>query len=751
MDENIDRLYDLLPAVYRSRDTEQGLPLKALLRVIAEQVNIVEADIAQLYENWFIETCQEWVVPYIGDLISYQTVNGTGEPGTGTISQQQQRSRMLIPRRDVANTIHQRRRKGTLVLLEELANEVANWPAHAMEFFKLLTWMQNINNLRLNRGQTLSLRNADALDRLNGPFDELAHTVDVRRIVSHRTPGRYNIPSIGLFVWRLKAYPVTKTPADNVQEFGERFYTFSILGNDSHLYTNPKSQLDAPGTPSDELHVPTPIRLRAFKERKTDYYGDGKSVQIWINTAPRRRGSQQERISRQPDPSLPPVAPDKVIVADLSQWQQYQLARDQVAVDPVYGRIAFPEDHVPVDVWVSYYYAFSADIGGGEYYRPLSQPADATLYRVGGLEQMKSINAALDQWQNEDPKPKHVVIEITDSGVYTEPLDIELEEDERLQIRAANYKRPVIRQEDWEPDRSENVTITGKARSRFTLDGLLVAGRGLKIEGNLADVCIRHCTLVPGWGIREDCQPRLRNKQSLFDMPSLSLFNTSAVLTIQHSIIGSTKVDQDYEIMGEYGQGNQDVVPEPICMHISDSIMDATNPDYNVLSSPDTAVAPVLLNIARSTVLGKIQVHVIELAENCIFNGQITVARRQTGCMRFCYVTLPSRTPRRYNCQPDLVIQAVDEDETIAIEDKPTAKVIESNRVRPLFNSIRYGMPSYCQLAQACAEEITRGADDESEMGVFHDLFQPQRAANLRARLDDYTPAGMDAGIIYAS
>jgi hypothetical protein len=36
-------------------------------------------------------------------------------------------------------------------------------------------------------------------------------------------------------------------------------------------------------------------------------------------------------------------------------------------------------------------------------------------------------------------------------------------------------------------------------------------------------------------------------------------------------------------------------------------------------------------------------------------------------------------------------------------------------------------------------------------MGAFHDLYQPQRAANLRARLDDYTPAGMDAGIIYAT
>jgi hypothetical protein len=54
-------------------------------------------------------------------------------------------------------------------------------------------------------------------------------------------------------------------------------------------------------------------------------------------------------------------------------------------------------------------------------------------------------------------------------------------------------------------------------------------------------------------------------------------------------------------------------------------------------------------------------------------------------------------------------------------------------------------------LAYTCAEEIKRGADDESEMGIFHDLYQPQRAANLRARLNEYTPAGMEAGIIYAS
>jgi hypothetical protein len=71
--------------------------------------------------------------------------------------------------------------------------------------------------------------------------------------------------------------------------------------------------------------------------------------------------------------------------------------------------------------------------------------------------------------------------------------------------------------------------------------------------------------------------------------------------------------------------------------------------------------------------------------------------------------------------------------------------------LEPEFNSTRCGTPAYCQLANTCACETKRGADDESEMGVVHDLYQPQRLANLKARLDEYAPAGMDAGITYAS
>ena len=98
-----DRLSELLPFVYRLRDSAQGEPLRALLQVIAEQVDVVEEDIRQLYDNWFVETCEDWVLPYLGDLVGYQPLQ-EAEAGDRAPD------RIITPRSDVANTIRDRRR-----------------------------------------------------------------------------------------------------------------------------------------------------------------------------------------------------------------------------------------------------------------------------------------------------------------------------------------------------------------------------------------------------------------------------------------------------------------------------------------------------------------------------------------------------------------------------------------------------------------------------------------------------------------
>jgi hypothetical protein len=714
MNNQVDRLFELLPVLYQQRDALKEYPLRALLQVIAEQVNVVEADMNQLYENWFIETSQDWVVPYIGDLVGYRIAHEAGQPGDLSQPQEQLRHKILIPRRDVANTIRYRRRKGTLALLELLAQDVAGWPARAVEFYKLLGVAQAINHLRLDRGYTVDLRQGNALDCLNGPFDELAHTVDVCRINSHRTTGWHNIPSLGLFVWRLRAYSVTRTPAYCLEQIGPHCYTFSVLGNDTPLYTHPQPETE-PTNIAGELNLPTPIRRRALETNLTDYYGTEKSLQIWLG----QKGGRRKL-----------VPAEDIIVADLSGWQ-YRTPRGKVAVDPVLGRIAFPPRQLPKQgVWVSYYYGFSADVGGGEYKRTPTQPVEASIYKVGEGETYMRINDALAQWQMDEPAVG--VIEITDSGVYVEQINIDLGKDQRLQIQAANHTRPVIRLLNWQTELPDYINVRGRRGSHFTLDGLLITGRGLHITGKVNDVIVRHCTLVPGWRIGPDCEPQRATE------PSLELVNTPARIVVSHSIIGSIQVTED------------EVKTDPIPITINDSVLDATSMEREALGAPEWPMAHAILTIRRSTVFGYMQTHAIDLAENSIFMGHIKVGRRQRGCMRFCYVVPDSRTPRRYNCQPDLVERVVETDFPPG-DERENARKCERLRVRPRFNSTRYGMPTYCQLALDCAEEITEGADDESEMGVFHHLYQPQRVANLRARLEEYTPAGMDAGIIYAS
>jgi hypothetical protein len=695
-----DRLYDLLPAVYRQRDEELGSPLRALLQVIAEQVNAVEDDIAQLYENWFIETCQDWVVPYLGDLIGYRQVHEAGQPGDVTRPEGGARNKVLIPRRAVANTLRYRRRKGTLALLELLAADVAGWPARAVEFYRLVGFTQHLNHLRPRRGRTAELRRGGALDRLDGPFDTLAHTVDVRRTGSHRTAGRPNLPGVGLFLWRLRSYPVSGTPG-YCKERGDHHYTFSVLGNDAPLFVKPEPETE-PTHIAEELNLPIPIGRRAFEARKADYYGPGKSFHI-LRVLPGKESK--------------PIPIEEIVAADLSDWH-YQPRKGQVAVDPELGRIAFPPRQVPKHgIRVFYHYGFSADVGGGEYDRPISQPAGATVYRVGSKGELGSIEQALDKWSHDKPKPRHAVIEITDSADYVEQINIVLEKDETLQLRAARRTRPVVRLLDRQTSARDSLTVEGDAGSAFTLDGLLITGRGVRIEGDLAAVTVRHTTLVPGWGLHGDCAPREPAEASL------ELFNVRARVAVERSIVGSILVNQD------------EVGTDPVPVRISDSIVDATGRDLEAVGGPDGVVAHARLTVERSTVFGEIHVHALELGENSLFEGRLRVARRQIGCLRFSsYVPEGSRTPRRFECQPDL-----------AGPDEP-----ERQRVRPRFRSTRYGSPVYARLADDCAEEIRRGADDESEMGVFHDLYEPQRAANLRARLDEHTPAGVDAGLIFA-
>jgi hypothetical protein len=162
----------------------------------------------------------------------------------------------------VANTIGYRRRKGTLAVLEQLAFDVTGWRAKAVEFFQLLATTQYAKHIRLGNLRP-DLRQANALELLGGPFENDAHTAEVRRIESGR--GRYDIPNIGLFLWRLQSYPITRGTARRAgsSPFPDDSYTFNPLGLDEPLFNLPQTEEQITDL-AQEVDVPAELRPRAL-------------------------------------------------------------------------------------------------------------------------------------------------------------------------------------------------------------------------------------------------------------------------------------------------------------------------------------------------------------------------------------------------------------------------------------------------------------------------------------------------------
>jgi hypothetical protein len=144
-------------------------------------------------------------------------------------------------------------------------------------------------------------------------------------------------------------------------------------------------------------------------------------------------------------------------------------------------------------------------------------------------------------------------------------------------------------------------------------------------------------------------------------------------------------------------------------------------------------------------------------ASETIFTGAVTVAQRQVGCCRFSYVPPGSSAPRRYRCQPDLEI-STEIAAAQAAQQLPLTPA-QSNGIRaavgawlvPAFTSTSYGQAGYAQLAASGPDQISAGAEDGSEMGVFSQLKQPQRARNLVTRLGEYLPLGLSGVLVYVT
>jgi len=258
----------------------------------------------------------------------------------------------------------------------------------------------------------------------------------------------------------------------------------------------------------------------------------------------------------------------------------------------------------------------------------------------------------------------------------------------------------------------------------------------LHVTGDLGGLRLLHSTVVPGRSIVDGTPPS--------SLPSIVVEPAGAT---------GSAVNTHFELQLASSVSGPIACPATVRgIWILDSIVDGLG---GAALADAGGGRTASLTIERSTMLGTTSIHDLEASES-IFAGAVDTARTQSGCVRFSFVPRGSRTPRRHRCQPDLAIRA-QLDEALAAEPTLTSaqqdaiRAFVAGRLQPSFSAVEYGQPAYCQLRLSTPVELRTGAADGSEMGAYCQLKQPQRESNLRIRLDEYLPFGLDAGFIYVT
>jgi len=764
-----ERLYQLLPVIHRLRDGEQGAPLRALLAVIESELEAVEADAARLYDNWFIETCDEWTVPYIGDLLGARPIRPVPSAGVST-------------RAWVANTIAYRRRKGTALVLEQLARDVTGWPAAAVEFFQRLGTTQHMNHVRLLPAATACVREAAAAELAQasaGAFDSFAHTLEVRN--ADTRGGRFNIPNIGLYLWRLRSQhlglgapgaPADMTSADfiSARRHAEGFWHMHPAGVDAPLFNRPRTETGggAITQAAREEHASAPLRELALHAELERLRADEAEP-------PPRFMTEHDPVLRcfvqLAGETLPVEVPrEDICICEIPDTVELALPTPRVlALDLRRGRIGFPAALGVERVWLHAAHGSVADIGGGPYERsaalraanraadgstadaPLGGFFDSDVWQVGVSHLLPddgsgtlfaTLRAAVEAW-NAQPAGRTGVIVVMDSLSEIDTaaaLEIELPEASQLLVVAGQWPLQPIPgappgSVERVPGRFEARQVRahwqGRLQVRGTADvdaanpgalflhGLLLQGPLLAF-GPLGQLELAHCTLLP---------ETVLGAQQLrvgADSPRLQLRllqSLCAPVTVAGPVRG---------------------------IEVADSIVGLGADDAAAATALDAPEAA--LNLQRTTFFGAVAALSLE-ASDCIFDAPVRAERRQIGCVRFCYVPPASQVPRRYRCQPQLETEARLAALPVSAmpADREALRAEVEATVRPLFVSRRYGDPALAQLELRCAVQIRTGAASGAEMGACEHLQQPQREANLRDALAEYLRLGLAASVHFAN
>jgi hypothetical protein len=803
-------LYERLPAIYRIRDGEKG-PLKALVQVLAGQAMVMEEDIAGLYENWFIETCEDWVVPYIGDLLGVRGLH----PVDAAISSQ---------RAYVANTLRYRRRKGTATMLEQLAHDITGWNARAVEFFQILGWTQNYNHVRPQNFRTPDLRRTNELELIDTAFDEAAHTVDVRHINNGR--GRHNIPNVGIFLWRLQSYFLPRSQARPTQAVGDGRFSFHALAidvADATIFNRPETEEEITHL-AEEINVPGRLRRRPLydelEERRQAIVDLRASWELSTESLAQLRADgvlaavvqklePLVDLGFRDEPALVLALNAHLSAAEVTDFRSAILGRALQISDAIY----FDEQPVfeifvqanpgapflrvpPEEIMICYLseprqpLPPTPPVATPEVW--LRPPATKNYNPISGaLPQARNIAVGVDTTLGRIAFPLNVVpnaVKVScaygfsgdlGGGAYDRreslagvlpprPSDLTWQAGVSKEIPAVPSEIfPTIGDalDAWDlQGPGNNGLIVVMDNSTYEEDLLIKVPEGSSLVVAAASWPQVHDTTGPhrvrGQFDAFELRPHLlgkiqinTNASPLGPLPGKLSFNG---LLIEGSV---TVTAAGVANLGELRLDHCTVVPGFGGLKVNGSNADLkVRLARSICGEIDLPVTVTDLYLDDSIVDGDITAPSAELSiEKCTVFGKTTAKRLQAGNSIFEDVVKIEQKQDGCVRFCSLAEGSITPRRFSCQPDLALKEVLVSEqaairaRLRPSFTSTRHGHPAYAQLSLTCAAEILTGAEDGAEMGAFNFLKQAHREINLRSSLNEYLRFGLEAGLIFVT
>jgi hypothetical protein len=812
-----ERLWQLLPAVYRTTDTDSFNapgPLRELLNRIGAQMAVVRRSIDQLWADQSIETCDNWVIPYIGDLLGTNLVSNLDPAGQ---------------RLDVAKTIHYRRRKGTVALLEELAGDITGWTPHVVEGFRRLARtrhgldpavgpgaypsasMGEVAQLLQTEGLTglltggqvggfADLRSTHGASLANTAFDESFHTADFR--AGQGALGHFGIAKLLVFLWRLTSFQVKGATPVLVTQCGNDQYVFDPTGREIPLFLPQPSVPDYSSdawTPAREWQVPGPL-TSSLEKAITDTLAD---------------------------PPPPPRAPypDTDVPARYSlNGAQLNGTWPDLGIWPEIGTFATAGTPAE-DFTVDYNYGFPSMVGAGPYDRdalgdpPSAITPETTVTGGGGLDGALTGIGTTGTITINDSRTYSVLAGV---GSTAEPVS--------LLIRAGQKMRPVLR-----PAPSAGTWVFSGGAGQLVLDGLTLSGCDIVLRGSFDTVRITACTIDPGTAAGGS--PPLATAADGVALAPCRVFIEAAItqLLIDRSVLGPVRT--------RYGGS-------VVTMTITDSIVQGlpatTGPAYTAADvfdprlltvglTADDKLAQALLAAMPAAAVTELQAYesekpasqesglpaevlsglnalvtgpslydagrfaavdlspdVLALAAEAATLDPAHLAALNRGLLdesfpvalgvaalaiadatvRLARVTVLGRIAAHRLCACDSILRdfaAVDDiqDGCVRFSAYASGSAIprqyESAAIppgAPIFTSDAYGQPGYAQLlgtadaaitAGPSGASITTGAENSSEMGAFSADLNPIREQGLLIKYAEYMPLGLTAVIVHVT